>query len=344
MRTALWLGLTLAFANSGNASEVTVRNDSLNDFGSGFIVWGWASGEMAESWLTSPCEGNIVATQILWRSPSGTQANVIGNAIHIYRSGTFPTPGIEAQTIGGPVLQDGVLNEWRYLDENNTIPLSVPIAANETFVVAYEFSDPPLAQVDPSVVRDADGNTAGHNALYARLTGNQYMWFDSAAMGVQGDWVIRAVINCSTASTNADVSVSMSATPSTYTAGSPLQYTLIVTNSGPAAAPSTSLVDAFPSAFQNPTWNCTSSGGATCPSGNSGNIIGSSSLPSGGQLTFTVQGTVAAGTSGVLSNTMTAVVNPPAADPETGNNTITLNVSPGLADLIFDDGFETSPP
>jgi uncharacterized repeat protein (TIGR01451 family) len=297
---------------------------------------------MAGSWLTSPCDGNLVAVQIFWRSPSGTAADVIGSAIHIYRSGTFPNPGIEAQTIGGPVLQDNALNEWRYLDENNTLPLVVPVAMNETVVVAFEFADQPQPNSDPSVVRDTDGVQAGHNVIYGDIgLGNQ--WYDNATIGINGDWVIRAVVNCTSVSTDADVSVSMSSTPDAYVAGSPLQYTIDVANAGPSSSPNTTLVDTFPGAIQGATWTCTGSGGATCPAGGSGNLIGSSSLPSGGQITFTVNGMVAPGTTGTLTNSMTAVVSAPATDPAGSNNTATLDLEAASSDLIFANGFDGTP-
>ena len=343
MRMTAWLGMGIALASGGaGAAEVTIKNDSLTDFGSASIVWGFVTGEMAGSWLTSPCDGNLVAVQIFWRSPSGVTADVIGNAIHIYRAGTFPEPGDEAQTIGGPVLQDNALNEWRYLDDNNTLPLIVPVTANETVVVAFEFPAPPQAGADPSVVRDTDGNTSGRNTIYADI-GGSFVWFNSATLGVNGDWVIRAVVNCTTVSTEADVSVSMSATPTAYTAGDALQYTIVVANAGPAASPNTTLVDTLPAAFQAPTWTCASSGGATCPVGGSGNIIGSSSLPSGSQITFTVDGTVAPGTTGTLTNSMTAVVNAPATDPSATNNTASLDLEAAVDDVIFADGFDGAP-
>ncbi|HEU4664795.1 MAG TPA: hypothetical protein VFS55_12275, partial [Dokdonella sp.] len=137
--------------------------------------------------------------------------------------------------------------------------------------------------------------------------------------------------------------VSMGASPSSYTPGSALQYTIVVANAGPASSPSTTLVDTFPAALQAPTWTCASSGGATCPAGGSGDIIGSSSLPSGSQITFTVDGTVAPGTTGTLTNSMTAVVNAPATDPTGTNNTATLDLDAAVSDVIFANGFDGAP-
>ncbi|MBZ0221929.1 MAG: DUF11 domain-containing protein [Dokdonella sp.] len=340
MRRAFWFGLACALSGSVGAAEVTIKNDSLTDFGNAAIVYSFNAGEMAASWLTSPCDGNLVAVQIFWRSPAGTSAATIANAIHIYRSGTFPEPGVLAQDIGGPVLNDNALNEWRYLDENNTLPLSVAVSANETLVIALEFPQNQVPNEDPSVVRDTDGNTAGHNALYGDI-GLGPQWYNSAALGVQGDWVIRGVVNCQAGSNNANVGVTMNADQSAYTAGSPLQYTIVVANAGPAAANGVTLVDTFPSAYQTPNWTCLASTGATCPAGGNGNIIGAANLPSGGQITFTVNGTVASGTTGTLGNSMTAVVNVPAVDPDTSNNTATLNLEAAPNDLIFKNGFDS---
>lgn len=339
MRLARCVFLLAGMAASGPlvAAEVTVKNDSLINGSTGAIVAGFVPGEKAASWLTSPCNGNIVAAQIFWRSPTGTAAQVIGQTIEISRAGTFPTPGTLAQTIGGPVLTDGVINEYRYLDENNTVPLIVPVTMNELFVVAFTF-DLPNGAGDPSVVRDTDGIQFHRNSLYANV-GNDYFWFDSSTLGVTGDWVIRAVIDCPVVATDADVSVAMSALPSLYTPGAGLAFTITVSNAGPVNSPNTTLVDIFPGALGAISWTCTPSGGATCTASGSSNITGNVGLPVGSHVTYAVNTTVTVGTSGILTNTATAVVNSPASDPNGGNNTATVNVS-SIADRIFANGFE----
>lgn len=336
----IFVGLVLAALGSAGAAEVTVQNDSLTA-GTGILVLGFGSGEKAGSWLTSPCDGNIVAAQIFWRSLSGGAAQAVEDSLEIYRAGAFPEPGLLAETIGGPVLTDGVMNEFRYLDENNTVPLIVPVMQGETFVLAMTFAEPTGTTQGPSLVRDTDGLQPSRNALYGDI-GAGLQWYDNATLGINGDWVIRAVVNCQAVSTDADVSASMSATPNAYSPGNALQYTITVSNAGPAGAASTTLVDTFPAAYQSSTWTCAPSGGATCPAGSSGNIVGSASLPSGSHITFTVNGTVAPGTTGTLSNSMTAVVGPPATDPNGTNNTASLDLSPAVSDLIFANGFDPS--
>ena len=347
MHSAFWprvgsalVGMALGAAASAN--EVTVQNDSLGDGGAGTIEAGFVANEKAAAWLTSPCGGNIVAVDVFWRSFFGTAPLTIEDSVDIYRSGTFPVPGDLAQEIGGPALTDGVLNEYRYLDENNTIPLIVPVSQDETFVVALTFADAPDPTLGPSVVIDEDGATPNANAIYASLGGGAYQWFANTSLGVNGDWVIRAVVDCQSVPAEADVAVTMSADPPQYTAGAPLTYTITVSNAGPAASSGTTVVDAFPADYDGVAWTCAPSSGASCPASGAGTIASSVSLPAGGAVVFTVAGTVAAGTTGTLSNTATAVVGAPQTDPATTNNSVTLDVDPLPADddTIFADGFD----
>lgn len=339
MRRMLAASLGMACAAGAWANEVTIQNDSLTDFDSAGIVWGFAANEKAASWLTTPCTGDVVAVQIFWRSPSGTEAQTIEDSIDIYRSATFPDPGVLATEIGGPVLNDNVLNEYRYLDENNTIPLSVPVIQDDTFVVALTFASAPQPNVDPSVVRDTDGIQPGRNTIYGDA-GTGLRWYDSADLGLTGDWVIRAVVNCQAGASNADVGVTMSADPPDYTAGAALSYAIVVANGGPAASPNTTVVDVFPTAYTGVTWTCAASGGASCTSGASGAITQAISLPAGSQVVYTTSGTIASGTTGGVSNSATAVVGAPATDPDNSNNTATLELVAAYQDEIFTDGFD----
>ena len=325
---------------TGNASaaEMTVQNDSLTDFGSAIIEGGFVAGESGASWLTSPCDGNIVAVQVFWLSNTGSTGQLLGDSIDIFRSGTFPTPGALAQEINGPLLSDGVINEYRFLDDNNTVPLIVPVANNETFVVAYKFSENTPAS-GPSLAVDANGIVNGRNAIHARITGTTYAWFSSESFLVSGDWVIRAVVDCQAGGGNADVSASISTTPALYTPSAPISHVITIGNAGPSNAPSVIVVDAFPAAYTGTTWSCAASGGATCTSGGSGTISQAINLPSGSHVTYTVNAIVAASTTGVLSNSVTAVVNSPTIDPNTENNMAAANTAPET-DRIFANGFD----
>ena len=109
---------------------------------------------------------NLLALAVRHRTGS------IENSVNIYRSGTYPIPGALAQQFVGPVLTDGVLNEYRYLDENNTIPLVVPVVQAETFVLSLAFAEAPDPTQGPSVVNDSDGIEPNRNAIYAFIGGD----------------------------------------------------------------------------------------------------------------------------------------------------------------------------
>lgn len=341
MKALLSATLASLIVGSASAAEMTVQNDSLTNFDNAIVEAGFVSGEKGASWMTSPCDGNIVAVQIFWRSLTGTSGQLLGGSIDIYRSGTFPTPGALAKQIEGPMLTDGAINEYRYLDENSSVPLIVPVTNNETFVVAYTFSENPPTS-GPSLAVDTNGIQPGRNAIHAHLGGSTYVWFSSEDLGVPGDWVIRAVVDCQAGGGNADVSASISTTPALYTPEAAISHTITIGNAGPANAPSVIVVDAFPAAYTGTTWSCAASGGATCTSGGSGNISQAVNLPLGSHVTYTVNATVAPGTTGILSNSVTAVVSTPATDPNTDNNTAAANTAPE-SDRIFASGFDLSP-
>ncbi len=182
------------------AEEVVVQNDSLIAGGDGIILPGFVAGESAAAWLTAPCDGDIVAIQIFWRSFFGGEPQTLGDAIRVYQAGTFPTPGplyinnvspFQPMELLGPVLSDNYLNEFRYMDEQSSIPIQVPVSEGEVFVVSFTFLDTPPA-LGPSVVTDADGCQPGKNAV--QTSGGS--WADLCSFGASGDFFIRAVIDC----------------------------------------------------------------------------------------------------------------------------------------------------
>jgi len=337
-RSCALVALALWPTLPATAAEVTVKNDSLTDFGTAVVVAGFVANEKAAAWLTSPCVGSVRAAQVFWRSPAGTSGQTFGRSIQIARAGTFPNPGAVQQTILGPVMTDGNnINEFRFLDENNTIPVNVPVAMGETFVVSFEF-DQANGAGDPSVVRDVDTCQAGRNGLLADI--GTLFWFSSCSLGVAGDWVIRAVVDCGIAPASADLTVTKTAGNPFYTPGAPVDYTIVVTNGGPSAANNTSVTDTFPAAVGTVSWNCSAAGGAACPVPTGiGNIVVGVNLPAGGGVTFQATGIVVAGTTGPIVNSAGAFPPGGTSDPNTANNlsAVTVNLQ---VDPIFADGFE----
>lgn len=342
MRRLLALSISVsaaALCGIVDANEVTIQNDSLTNNSQGAIVPGFARNEAAATWLTSSCTGNIVGLDVLWRSLYGGTSQSVEQGIDVYDAGAFPAPGNLLMQLIGPQMTDGVINEYRFLDDQQTIPISVPVLQNQTFVVSFVFANAPNQSEGPSVVADS-GCQAGKNTLFGDL-GAGPDWYSSCALGVSGDWVIRAVVDCQNSSTSADVAIAVDTVPDLYAPGASLDYMIALDNAGPDAASNTSIVDIFPASYTNVSWICTASGGAACTSGTSGtgNIISSVNLPKDGQITYSVSGTVAMGTTGTITNAATAVVGNPATDPDNTNNSATANTAP-LSDRIFANSFE----
>ncbi len=201
MKKVHWIGravlvatLLACLGSTATGAEVTVQNDAFGAPDAGTVVGNFAVTEQAAVWLTSPCDGKIVAVQVLWASSTGTSPNSIEQAIRIHNPGTFPTPGSIRAEILGPLLDDPFINEFRYLDENNVIPISVPVLQGNQFVVALEFANPTnIGAGSASVVRDA-APTANRNAIRALVP--PLIWFPATTLGVNGDFVIRAVVDC----------------------------------------------------------------------------------------------------------------------------------------------------
>ncbi len=134
----------------------------------------------------------------------------------------------------------------------------------------------------------------------------------------------------------ADLAITKAQTPDPYTPGSPLTYTIVVTNNGPSDAPNSRVQDAPPAGLTGVAWTCAASGGgASCatPSGAT-TVDALVTLPVGTSATFTVTANVPAGQTGVLTNTATVSPASGVTDSNYGNNTATVNSGPApQADL-----------
>ncbi len=329
----------LLLSGWASAIEVTVQNDSLANATTGAIQLGFIAGEEGAAWLDAPCDGNIVAVQVFWRSATGTSGESIHESITISEAGTFPIPGTQLEQILGPVMNDGVINEFRFLDENSVIPLIVPVTQDETYVVSFKFFEDPISA---SLVTDADGCQAGRNSIFA-IPGAPFdpLWISSCALGVSGDFVIRMVVDCPANVDEVDVQVVKTSPDGVYTPGQNVNYDIVVSNAGPNAANAVTLIDFFPGALSGITWTCQSTAGAaTCPNASgSGNLIESINLPVGGELTYQATALVSMATTGVLVNQATAVVPNGLMDVNASNNVSSAELL-AFDDLIFASYFD----
>ncbi len=193
MRTAAAYLVAGLAVTGALADEIVLKNDSLVDGGSVNVCPCFAANEEVAVWLTSPCDGDIVGIQIFWRSFLGGSGQTIEESINIYAGGVFPQPGVLKKELLAPVLTDGGLNEFRYEDENQTVPIAVPVGAGETFAVSLRFFNANASDLFAGTVgSDNDGCQAGKNAVKV----NGLVWQSACSLGVSGDWVIRAIVEC----------------------------------------------------------------------------------------------------------------------------------------------------
>ena len=119
--------------------------------------------------------------------------------------------------------------------------------------------------------------------------------------------------------------------PTSVNAGAPISYQLLISNAGPSSANLSAFVDAVPSAVRVTGAICNNAqGGAVCPSvvvsGN--NVSGTiATLPAGGSIVITVNGSVVGSAVGVIANQADVTPAPGVLDPNAANNRSVANTT-----------------
>jgi hypothetical protein len=179
------------------ATEILVKNGVSPSA----VVYGPEEvGERFAARLTSPIDGTIVGVRVLWGSESGGAAPSQEGAIRISTTdGTStPRPGTVLATINAPVLMDGGVNEFRFLDPTtNLIPLSVPISAGEDFFVDLETVNVyPNTSNRPGVLSEQFATfDLTRNLIHAPRVATLMYWFNPA-IGIADakNWGLQAII------------------------------------------------------------------------------------------------------------------------------------------------------
>ena len=149
-----------------------------------------------------------------------------------------------------------------------------------------------------------------------------------------------------------DLQVTMSG-PATVLQGTPVTYTLTVTNNGAypiAAADAPTVTDAFPAEITGVSWTCAPSGGASCTASGSGNLnTAGLTLPSNASVTYTITGTLAPATAcgGSVTNSASADFGSSSTfvDPDETNNTASVSATVSCAvTLVANPGTVTFGP
>ncbi|MFQ3535116.1 MAG: DUF11 domain-containing protein, partial [Aggregatilineales bacterium] len=141
-----------------------------------------------------------------------------------------------------------------------------------------------------------------------------------------------APVTVGTAGSAADLVVTKSVDPVTYTAGGVLTYTIVVRNDGPNDVNGATVTDIFPPQLVNPQWSCVATGSASCTSGlQNGNIVDTVSIAAGSSnfLTYTVTAVVAASANTPINNTVYVSLPAGFVDP-----TPTSNSAPAVSNPV----------
>jgi len=135
-----------------------------------------------------------------------------------------------------------------------------------------------------------------------------------------------------------DLQVTMSG-PATVLQGTPVTYTLTVTNNGAYpidAADAPTVTDTLPGTITGVSWTCVPSAGASCTASGSGSLNTSGlTLPSNASVTYTITGTLAPGTAcgGSVTNSASVDFGSSSSfvDPDETNNTASVSSSVSCA-------------
>jgi len=139
----------------------------------------------------------------------------------------------------------------------------------------------------------------------------------------------------------ADLSVTKTDSSNTYTPGTTVSYTIVVTNGGPDATEGFHIEDNVSTKITGLNVNCSASSGASCGvNASSGNTISfrRAAVKVGDQIAITVSGLVSSGATGNLSNTVSIHVpsDAPFNDLDKSNNSATdTDTRLAISDLVI---------
>jgi uncharacterized repeat protein (TIGR01451 family) len=324
----------IAFNASGQLILQTVTNANLysvNLPGLGFTaITGLSGGNTATGDMAS---ANVPAPNLAITKTDGVTTVYRGGpvtyTIVVTNSGTYTVTGTVTDTI--PASVTGVT--WNCVASAGSVCGAASGSGNTINTTAtLEAGDAATYTVTGTIAAGASGtltNTA-NVAVPAWLT-------DSTPAN-------NTATDVDTINLNANLGITKTDGLANINSGSPVTYTIVVSNAGPDASTGSIVTDTVPASITAVTWTCGGgTGGATCgaASGSGNSINTTANLPSASSVTYTVSGTISPSATGTLSNTA-RVITPASgvSDPTdlartgAGNNsatdTTTINAVPDL--------------
>lgn len=174
-----------AVSATPRGGDITLQNDILDDGGTAVLQFGFTNGEIgAARYNINPdlFPIQIKQVQIYWSSALSNGTTSLQDAITMY-TGNFNL----IANLEGPVLTDGVLNVF------DLEPLNIVINSPTQLTVGLQFFDGPNGDaLKPTLATDGSGGCqSGLNWVFVNGT----TWFNLCAFGVNGDLVIRTIID-----------------------------------------------------------------------------------------------------------------------------------------------------
>lgn len=126
--------------------------------------------------------------------------------------------------------------------------------------------------------------------------------------------------------------------------GTPVTYTVVARNNGPVAVTGALITNMVPAQLTGVTWTCTGQNNGVCGMANgTGALNTTANLPVGASVTYTVTGTIVAGTGTGLVNYLVNIAPPaPMMDPTPSNNSAVFSTNIGpVGTLTVDKGQST---
>ncbi|MDY6877823.1 MAG: PKD domain-containing protein [Chloroflexota bacterium] len=305
---------TIAFSNTGaiTATNVIITDTlSANITGASYSSSGVALTQVPGSryvWTAPDLlqgDGGVITITGVLTKPLA--AGTVPNTVTLAVSGTVQTANADLMVENVAPVADAGGDQSVSLNDTVTLHGSGSDDNGDALIYGWTQTggSPSVTLDDPAAQQPTFTAPGAPTALTFTLTVT-----DTGALA-DTDEVVVTVAN------DADLAV----TEDVLRSGIAITYTIVVQNNGPSAAGGAVVSSTFSSEVSGITWACVGSGGATCGSGGTLNLLLNDTLtafPDGGVVTYTVRGTL-----GLLAtgNNVVAVMPPSGVlDPDLSNN------------------------
>ena len=264
--------------------------------------------------LTYVNTGNAAATgfQIADALPANLTVTPTGG--QTVRIGGTITAGAHNTAYNG-TTSTNLLTTGQTLPVGSTISVDIPVVVGTSFTVPTTLSN--QAQATGTGISSAASDNVDSTTTFAPSVTGASGWAAVPSGSVPQTQTSEVSPTTVTVTPTADLTLTKTDGMTTVARGDIANYTIVLTNNGPAAADGTVLTDPAAAGLSKTRIVCTATGGAVCPALTVANLesgVTVATLPSGGSLTLTVSASVTV-SSGSVTNSVTATPPSGTADP-----------------------------